>query len=216
MGQRSRFGFGLLIAYVLPGFSVLAAASLVFEPLQVWLLGPSEAAPAVGGVLYVTAASILIGKLLNALRWVVLDWLHAKTGIARPEWDDRQLPGSLQAFEMLVEDHYRYYQFYGNMALALPIVLLCVRVSPDGEPVPLWAFELPLLVIESVLIACSRDALRRYFLRAQALLRKEECPMTNGSHPKADPDRKDPRADRPKAETPSTAAPKPAQSKPSE
>lgn len=204
MGGRSGIGFGLLIAFVLPGFTVLAALSLLFEPLQVWLLGPAGESPAVGGVLYVTAASVLIGQLLNVLRWAVLDSVFEATGIKRPTWDEQRLPERLQAFEALVENHYRYFQFYGNMALAIPIAWLAFRFSVYSGVIPHGPLELGVLVLELTLIAGSRDALRRYFLRSQTLLGKDSSAMTNGHHPKPQPP-KQPEAKTPKAEAPKSA-----------
>ena len=181
---KSGIGFGLLIAYVLPGFMLLAALSLVAPPLQLWLLGRADATPSVGGVLYVTAASILIGKLLNLFRWAALDTLHARMGVRRPVWDERLLPGRQQAFEMLVEQHYRYYQFYGNVFLALPLCLIAFRSSEISPLLAYGPLEGLLIVTEFALFYGSRDVLRRYYSRSALLFSDEGSAMTNGNHPK--------------------------------
>lgn len=167
---RVGIGFGLLIAYVLPGFTLLASLAFVFPPLELWLLGPTTESPAVGGVLYTTAASILLGKLINVIRWATLDRIFAITGIRQPAWNEALLQERLPAFEALVENHRRYHEFYGNMAIALPLALLAVRSSPVSSILPFGPTELFVLLMEGVLIAGSRDALRRYFRRTQALL----------------------------------------------
>jgi len=184
--QRTTIGFGLLCAYVLPGFTVLASLSLLYEPLQIWLVGPAQESPAIGGVLYVTAASILLGQLLNVLRWAVLDWVFTWTGIRRPVWDERLLPERLQAFELLVENHYRYFQFYGNLAVAIPISLIAVRQSVYSQEFAPGSLELFALALFTLLLAGSRDALRQYFTRSSLLFGKDAPEMTNGNHPKGD------------------------------
>lgn len=186
MRGHSQIGFGLLCAYVLPGFTLLASLSLVLEPLQVWLLGSARELPAVGGVLYVTAASVLLGQLLNLLRWAFLDWIFSSTGIRRPVWDEQQLSERLQAYEFLVESHFRYFQFYGNMAIALPLSLIAVRLSAHSAWFPTGTLELATIALETTLIFGARDALRRYFSRSVILLGKDASAMTNGSHPKPD------------------------------
>ncbi len=170
-----------------------------------------------GGVLYVTAASIVVGMILNTLRWVLLDSLHHATGITRPAWNDALLSDHLPAFERLVEDHFRYYQFYGNTAFAAAAGFIAWRLSPAGALAPtLWP-ELGLLILELTLVAASRDALRRYYGRTSRLLaHSREDHMTNGSHPKtkpAKPDSKKPASGdkpAPKSAAGSPAAPTPA------
>ena len=181
--RRTSIGFGLLIAYVLPGFSVLVAASLVVPALQVWLLGPAQHSSAIGGVLYVTAASILIGQLLNLVRWATLDQAHQLTGLQRPTWKESLLERRREAFELLVENLFRYHQFYGNLAVALPLCWVAFRASAAAVTATWGVIELPLIALEVLLIAGSRDALRRYFSRTQTLLESESA-MTNGNHPK--------------------------------
>lgn len=163
-------GFGLLIAYVLPGFTVLLGLATVFDPVRVWLLGADSAQLTVGGVLYITAASVTIGMILNAIRWAVFDTLHHATGVTKPSWDDARLADRLPAFERLVEDHFRYYQFYANTALASLIAFAAWRSSAFYPPaLSPWA-EMGLAVLEFTLVAASRDALKRYYRRTSALL----------------------------------------------
>lgn len=202
-------GFGLLIAYVLPGFTLLLGLAALSDPLHLWLMGPESSTLAVGGVLYITAASIVAGMILNALRWALLDTLHHATGLAKPRWNDALLADRLPAFERLVEDHFRHHQFYGNTALAALLGFVAWRISPSGALAPaLWP-ELALLVLELTLVAASRDALRRYYRRTGVLLAlAEEDAMTNGSHPKpADP--KKPAGRPPKGTAPAKPGDKP-------
>ncbi|NQT12021.1 MAG: hypothetical protein HQ582_04700, partial [Planctomycetes bacterium] len=79
--------FGLLIAYVLPGFVALSGLSLFSPTVMAWLHGVPDGCPTAAGFLYVTLASIGIGMTVNALRWLTLDSLHHRTGVHYPAWD---------------------------------------------------------------------------------------------------------------------------------
>ncbi|KAA3605829.1 MAG: hypothetical protein DWQ01_18670 [Planctomycetota bacterium] len=165
--------FGILIAYVLPGFIALWGLATKFGAVNTWLTGTNNAGLAVGGVLYVTAASITIGMVINAVRWLIIDPALLLSGLTRPDWNAVQLQGRLSAFERLVEDHFRYFQFYANTALGSLVAFLAWRSSPFHESAPgLWP-EVGIVALEFVLLLASRDALSRYYRRTQDLLETE-------------------------------------------
>ena len=105
--------FGVLIAYLTPGLVALLGMAPYSATLRSWLGIQTTVAPTIGGVLYVTLAALALGMTVSVIRWLVLDWLHHHTGIRPPEWDFSALQDNLDAFLALVENHYRYYQFYG-------------------------------------------------------------------------------------------------------
>jgi hypothetical protein len=100
----------------------------------------------------------------------VVDTLHQHTGLPRPSWDDSRLPERLEAFEALVENHFRYYQFYANSATAGAAAYAAWRCSPASAGIPLGGREAVLLALLFVFIAGSRDALRHYYRRTALLL----------------------------------------------
>lgn len=169
MGEVTTKNFGLLIAYVLPGFLALWAISPYSPTIQTWLGTSVADAPTVGGFLYVTLGSVAAGLTVSALRWLILDALHHRTGLTKPRWDFSRLSAKLNAFDVLNEQHYRYYQFYGNTLVALCMAAvvrgwLVVRSGAD-------AFQLLLLVVTALLLfAGSRDTLGKYYRRITELL----------------------------------------------
>src|SRR5262249_5744664 len=74
---------------------------------------------ALAGFLDATVQAVAAGLTVSTLRWLFLDTLHHRTGISPPAWDFSSLRENVRAFEFLVQIHYWYYKFYGNMALAL-------------------------------------------------------------------------------------------------
>ncbi|MGP1345509.1 MAG: hypothetical protein ACTS3F_02420 [Phycisphaerales bacterium] len=189
-GDASR-NFGILIAYIVPGFAALCGLSFVVPELDRWLFGAGVDGPTVGGVLYVTIASIGAGMTCGLLRWATLDRMNELTGLRRPEFDDRNLEQRLGAFSRLVEDHYRYYQFYGNTLIAMIAGYAAWRISLVGTGTGLGWLDASLWAIAIVFIAGSRDALSRYHRRTEVLLgTRKGRTMTNGSHPKTPKDSK--------------------------
>lgn len=182
MGDFSGRNFGLLIAYVLPGFVALWGLSYPSEAVRSWVTGAGTTGPGVGSVLHVVLGSVACGMTASAVRWAALDWVHHRSGVPRPLWDDSRLPERLVAYEFFIEIHYRYYQFYGNSLVSLLFTYALWRHSGMAAG---WGWiDAGVLFIGGVFIAGSRDALRKYYSRTTLLLgtRESEIPMTNGGH----------------------------------
>jgi hypothetical protein len=116
-GTSSR-QFGLVIAYVLPGFVALAGIAPLFPAVARWLRPVGQGDLGLGPPLYAVLAATAIGLGLSCFRWISLDHVHHWTGVRRPAWDDSQLDRVLGGFDYLVQSHFRYYEFCGNTLLA--------------------------------------------------------------------------------------------------
>jgi hypothetical protein len=106
----------------------------------------------------------------SVIRWAVLDTAHHFTGLVRPTLDESRLTERLDAFDYLVEQHYRYYQFYGNSLVALTAAYAMWRCSPHAASAGLGWVEALLLTLTVVFAAGSRDALRKYYNGGTLLL----------------------------------------------
>ena len=82
MRDLTRDNFGLLIAYVLPGFVALWGGSYHVEAVRPWLNATPSDAPTVGGFLYTTLASTTLGLTISGMRWAVVDRVLAGPGSA--------------------------------------------------------------------------------------------------------------------------------------
>ena len=127
MKEVSSSNFGLLIAFLLPGFVVVWGASYFSETIALRLSG-SGATPTVGGFMYVTLASVAAGVTVSTVRWAVIDTLHRWTGLPQPHWDFSRLQDNVAAYNVLNEIHYKFYQFHGNLLIALLFVYVARRV----------------------------------------------------------------------------------------
>jgi hypothetical protein len=170
MSTLSSHNFGLIIAYLLPGFVALWGVSYFSPAVESWIAASQQNAPTVAGFMYVTLASLAAGVTVSAVRWVLIDQLHHATGIVPPVWKFANLEDKLQGYLTLIENHYRYYQFYANMFIAAgfscAVRCLCEGRKASLGVVPLAGF----IALEAVLFAGSRDTLRKYYLRTQQLL----------------------------------------------
>lgn len=170
MKDVTNANFGLLIAYLLPGFVTLWGISSYSATVRSWLNGPSEGSPTVGGFLYVTLAAVAAGLFVSTIRWVVVDTLHHRTGISEAQWDFTALNKSLPAFELVIANHYRYYQFAANMLVATGFAFISSAWAhpPHGGRAVVYVGLF--VFVESVLWIGSRDSLQKYYARAEAVM----------------------------------------------
>lgn len=166
MQPVSNDNFGPLIAYLVPGATAFWGLSRFSPTLQVWLAASPENVPTISGFLYLTLASLTVGMTVTALRWAIVDHLHAWTGLPPPRLDFSRLAGRVDAYHLLIDIHYRHYQFYANMLIATAIAYACHRVSVPGVSV----MDAGFLILETVFFATSRDTLRKYYVRIEQLL----------------------------------------------
>ncbi len=106
--------------------------------------------------------------IVSAIRWMLLDLLHAATGLKRPNWNFGKLQSNLQAYKMLEENHYRFYQFYGNSLVSVFYSYTVFRFNYGILGVEVLDALLIALVI--VLFIASRDSLKKYYERVDQLL----------------------------------------------
>lgn len=128
----TRDNFGLLIAYLLPGFVALWGVGYHVDPVGAWLRSSPPDAPTVGGFLYGTLGSVAAGLVVSAARCALLDPLFARCGLRPPSWNSARFAAHLEAFEALVSNHYRYYQFYANTVVAVLFTYLA-RLAANGQ-----------------------------------------------------------------------------------
>lgn len=169
MSQGPSWQFGLILAYLVPGFIGLAGIAPLVPAVGRWLtLSPPNSLD-LGPTFYSVLAATAIGMILSCFRWLLIDRIHLAAGIRRPNWNDDSLHTKLGSFDYLVQNHFRYYEFCGNTMLA---VLWAYGVNRVLETSPIFGIgtDLAVAVILLVLFAASRDALAKYYSRSALLL----------------------------------------------
>lgn len=167
MSGASLKSFGVVIAFLLPGFIATLGLSLQSPIVTTWIQGHGPSQPSVGGMLFSTVLSLWNGLIASTVRWLVVDKIHRWTGIRKTNWDYRKLQANISAYQLLEENHYRFYQFYGNSFCAVIFTFGAWRLT---NPTAIGWPELGFALILLLLFLGSRDTLQKYYLRVDALL----------------------------------------------
>ena len=130
--------FGVFIAYLLPGVIALYGLALVVPQLRTAVKADGQVG--IGGALIVTLVALTLGGFLSLGRAVLVDATFASPlpflncassaylgGIPSVAPDYRQLfaDGRRAAFLLAITNEQRPYQFCGNTALAMILLLGC-------------------------------------------------------------------------------------------
>jgi hypothetical protein len=169
MSETSRIPFGLVIAYLLPGFIGLAGTVPLLPAVATWLLPASPAQASLGPPIYVLLAAITIGMIISVFRWLLIDHIHHWTGLTPPVWDDSRLGDRLAAFNYLVESHYQYYQFVANTLVAVLWAYSINRWMKTSARLGVGT-DVLVVILCLALFAASRDALSKYYNRTSRLI----------------------------------------------
>lgn len=73
LNETSGRYFGLIVAYVLPGFVALAGLAPVLPPVARWLQPVSQLDAGAGPPVYALLAAVTIGMILSCVRWLSID-----------------------------------------------------------------------------------------------------------------------------------------------
>lgn len=171
--ESSVTNFGLVIAYLVPGFMALLGAASFSSTIRSWLSSVPPNAPTVGGFLYLTIGSIAAGLTVSTVRWAIVDTIHHWTGVAAPSLNFAKLGQNTSAFTVLIEIHYRYYQFYSNMLVSIAVIFTARRIQAGGFLGSLAPLDLGLAALAVVFFLGSRDTLKKYYARTSQLLAVE-------------------------------------------
>jgi hypothetical protein len=139
MNDVTAANFGLLIAFLLPGFVTLWGIGEFSPIVHAWLTGAPEQSPTVGGFLYVTLGTVAMGLLVSTVRWLVIDTIHHRTGIAEPAWNLATLNQNLA---IRISRFRSSFETMSNMTSILHSLGIPKRTDPDPQLVHLkWRFD---------------------------------------------------------------------------
>lgn len=169
MDDLSARWFGLIIAYVLPGLVFLVGLEPHSATIHAWFNAAGDTQTGLAGFFHVVAVATAAGVVIGCVRWLLIDSVHAYTGIVRPAWNESALTTHFIAYDLIVEHHYRYYQSYAGMLLVLPLTYISHRLVGTSSLLG-WGSDVAMVFLEVALFAGSRDALRKYYTRALNLL----------------------------------------------
>ena len=161
--------FGLLVGYLLPGFLGLVGLTPMAPAISGWLQGVNLGDAGIGPPIYAVLSATMMGMIFSCFRWLVIDHVHAWTGVKAPVWNFKLLKGRLEELTYLVDNHYRYYQFYANTLVAVVFAYPIHRLLKTSPFLGVGT-DLGVIILCAVLFAGSRDALAKYYHRAGQLV----------------------------------------------
>jgi len=185
MNLSSNSQFGLIVAYLLPGFIGLTGIAPFAPVVAAWLRPSTYAEASLGPPVYALLAATTIGMIASSIRWLVIDQLHHAMGLNPPLLDDARLEERLTAFNYLVENHYRYYQFVANTLVAVAGAYAINRWAGTSHLFGV-STDIGVVVLCGTLFVASRDNLAKYYSRTgrlvgQVLTERKTDVMTNGN-----------------------------------
>jgi len=156
--------FSNIIAWWLPGAFLLWMLSYQFPPNTL------TDDKSIGGFLFASLAALVLGVIVNALRWSIFDrWFFRS--FDKPSHEQYSLLKDsdriLAAFQALVDANYRWYQAYANTAVAAASGCL---INVFTRKWPWWTifFAVGLLII---LVPAARNELDTFYQRAKFILK---------------------------------------------
>ena len=183
MPKISSRQFGLIVAFLIPGFIGLAGFAPLIPVVAEWLRPVNLGDFGIGPTIYALMAATAVGMILSCIRWLVVDHLLQWLGIPAPALDFRLLENRLEALDYLCDNHYRYYQFYANTLVAILWAYFVNRLL-QTSPLLGYGTDLGVGFLCVVLFLGSRDALSKYRVRASQLIgqvgQKDGETVTNG------------------------------------
>lgn len=166
MEDVTKDNFGYIIAFIIPGFLGLWALSLISPIINTWLTMQTSSFVVIKDVVFVILASLGLGVFESTIRWIVFEKMIC-CRFKQAEPDFSKLKGNLGEFESIVENHYKYHQFYGNCFVVVIFygIICLIRFS---EIISFWSLVLYFVVI-IILYVGAKDALLKYQKRVKQL-----------------------------------------------
>src|SRR5258708_17169689 len=163
--ELSSTSFGYVIGFLLPGLLGLYALAYWFPDIRSLLEPAASKDATIGPSFLLLLSALTVGLLTSAMRFFVFEkWLCKEHSFQKDMFKELAKEQKLPAFKAVVDEHYRYHQFYGGCAIAF-IVLF---------PKWLWGnwhfFHCPVRFIliaifalfEWLLVVTAKDAFIRY------------------------------------------------------
>jgi hypothetical protein len=163
--------FTTIIAFWLPGALLLWVLSYPVPTIAGWFAKSTDGTPTVGGFLFVSLASLVLGVIVNAIRWNLLDrGIFRDLDNLKPTHEQysklKDNTNRLAAFQALVDNNYRWYQSYANTAIAIAAGCLIYVIVTKWS----WTVVIITVVLLCVLLPASRNELDVFYRRAKLIL----------------------------------------------
>lgn len=169
--EKVGLNFGLVIAYLIPGFLATYAVAPRVNTVDALLGGPGRV-PNSASVVPLVLIAVGVGIIINAISAVVIRPLIHLSGVRAEagSFSTRLTDEEIRRYDHLVEITFRYHQFYSNMLIAVVLLAPIWLRSPVLENI---LRNGSFLVVVVVLSVTARSSLR-HFYRGLSKLREKK------------------------------------------
>lgn len=182
MKDLTSTSFGYLIAFLLPGIFGIYALSSWMPDVGVMLQPLLRADATVGPSVVFLSIAVGMGLCLSAVRFFVFEKaLCRKHKFRKDMFASLYKENKLPAFKSVVDEHYRYHQFYGGCAVASLLLFtgwFYQHLTCDRQSVCL---SIGFVVVELLFGCSARDSFVRYVERGRIIVSGEEAPPGKGN-----------------------------------
>lgn len=115
--------FGYVIGFLLPGLFGLYALSMWSQNIKGLLEPATSTSATIGPSFFLLLSALTSGLLIAALRFFLFEKFICKSHhFPKDMFAQLGIGDKLVAFKSVVDEHYRYHQFYGGCVVALAIL----------------------------------------------------------------------------------------------
>jgi len=176
MKDLTSTSFGYLIAFLLPGMFGLYALSFWFPQVELLLHPVLNPDTTVGPSLVFLLIALGMGLCLSAARFFLFEqFLCRKHHLPPNVFALLTADGKLAPFKAVVDEHYRYHQFYGGCAVALWILFLGWWHGQDWMISEQVSYRgLGFILLETLFVVSGRDSFIKFIKRGRTIVTGEQ------------------------------------------
>jgi hypothetical protein len=197
--------FGLVIAYLLPGLSLLYTLGFWFPEIHSLFQAFLTTASNFGLFVIVVLVSLIAGLIVHGIRAVFYEYVFCKkeNRFQHAQFKKFTSTGRAEAFRSLVDEMFRYHQWWGALSIIWPLFAYGFLSNGNGIVIgtaSFWPAIGVVAVLEIVFAYIAQRVLNDYFGRFNKMLEGESdvaigaapsaaCPATPEVQPRTAPDR---------------------------
>ena len=175
MKDLTSTSFGYVIAFVLPGIVGLFALASWFPGLGELLEPATSKDATLGPSFFLLLSCLTVGLIIGAARHYIFQKGLCRRHQLQPDIFKGLSGERLVAFKAAVDEHYRYHQFYGGCAIALPI-LFCGwirQIWPNLGVLKSFVIILAFIGFDLFLVVTAIDAFKQYSHRSAQIVAQD-------------------------------------------
>ena len=165
--------FGYVIGFLLPGLFGLYALSFWFVEIRDLLKPATGTDATIGPSFFLLLSALTTGLIISALRFFIYEkWICRRHHFEPDMFKKLAASDKLTAFKAVVDEHYRYHQFYGGCSVALFVLFpkWLWGIWPSVNCLSRWILILAFIVFQIILGRTAWDSFVRYIQRGNAIV----------------------------------------------